>query len=147
MSAAKTIEAQRKTAVIHRGSAACKAKFQELLEEYSVPKCLFQVAEIEEAEIEEFGFNRAIGFFWIRQKTKTERKINKVGTVYFDVEVSGFIERCRMWKITGVKGKEMLVSLPLCEMLVGYPTADKVKCFSTAGVYRVRPIAYYQNTK
>lgn len=147
MSTAKTIETQRKTAVVHHGSTTCKEKFLEVLEEFSVPKCLFQVAEIEGAEIEEFGLNRATGFFWLRQKTKTERKITKVGTVYYDVEITGFIERRRMWKIAGVKGKEMLVSLPLCEMLVGYPTADKVKCFSTAGVCGVRSIANYQNDK
>lgn len=70
-----------------------------------------------------------------------------MGTIYFDVEVVGFIEQRRMWKLAGVKGKEMMVTLPLCEILVGYPSADKVKCLSTAGIYRVRLIVDFLNTK
>lgn len=141
MASSKTIETHSKGAEVFHGSAICKEKFQKALEEFVVPKCVLPVTEIEGAEIKEFGLNRSTGFFWLRQKRKTEIKLKKIGTIYYDVEIAGFIENKRIWKIAGVKGKEMLVSLPLCELLVGYPSAYKVKSFSTAGVYRVHNIA------
>lgn len=59
MATSKAIEAQSKTTEIHRGPAACKEKFLELLQNFSVSRCLFQMADIEAAELEEFGFNRS----------------------------------------------------------------------------------------
>ncbi|XP_057810314.1 uncharacterized protein LOC131024794 [Salvia miltiorrhiza] len=142
---AKQIEAQRENAEIHHGSAACRQKFLELLEEFSVPLCVFLMTEVEGAELVEFGFNRATGFFWLRQKAKTQRKMSKTSTLYYDVEVTGFIEERRLSQIVGVKGKELLVKLPICEIIVGYPTADKVKCVAAAGMSRVSPLTDYQN--
>ncbi|KAG6382897.1 hypothetical protein SASPL_157383 [Salvia splendens] len=86
----KEIEAQRKRAEIYHGSATCKQKFLELLDEFSVP-------------------------------------------------VSGGGER-HLSKLSGVKGKETVVTLPLCEIVVGFPTAGKVKFISAAGLHRVSSI-------
>lgn len=141
MATAKMIETHSKEAEIYHGEVICQEKLLKLLDEFSVPRNLFQA---EGAEIEEFGFNRPTGFVWWRQKTKTERKIKNIGTVYFDVEITGFIEQRHLAKITGVKGKELLFSLPIREVLVGVPSSYKVKFTSSSGISRVYPIAAFE---
>ncbi|KAL1560441.1 hypothetical protein AAHA92_10650 [Salvia divinorum] len=140
----KEIEAQRMTAEIYHGSATCKQKFQELLDEFAVPRCVFPVAEVESAEFEELGFNGATGFFWILQKAKTVRKMSKTSMIFYSVEVTGFIKERHLSKITGVKGKEGMFTLPILELIIDCPTAGKVKCVATAGLGRTSPLADYQ---
>ncbi|KAG6416677.1 hypothetical protein SASPL_124112 [Salvia splendens] len=123
----KEIEAQRKGAEIYHGSATCKQIFLELLDEFSIPRRVFLVAEVEAAEFEELGFNRATGFFWIRQKAKTEWKTSKTATFYYGEEVTGFIKERHLSKLGGVKGKDGMFSLPILEFIVDCPTAGKVK--------------------
>lgn len=140
------IEAEREGAEIYHGDATCEEKLHKVLEEFSVPRSLIHVGELEE-----FGFKRSTGFFWLKQKTKTERKIKSVGTVICDVEITGFIEQRHVAKVTGVKGKELFVALPVSDLFVGVPSSDKVKFKSTTGLWRVHPLKAFQlvdkNTK
>ncbi|KAL8460927.1 hypothetical protein ACS0TY_032430 [Phlomoides rotata] len=138
-SATLTIEAEREGAEIYHGDATCEEKLQKILEEFSVPRYLIYVAGLEE-----FGFKRSTGFFWLKQKSKTERKIKSVGTVTTDVEITGFIEKRHMSKITGVKGKELFIALPVSDMFVGVPSSDKVKVKSTTGLWRVHPLKAFE---
>ncbi|XP_057810315.1 uncharacterized protein LOC131024795 [Salvia miltiorrhiza] len=141
MATAKMIGSQSMGAEIYRG-ASCGEKLDKMLDEFSVPRCLFFGL----GEVEEFGFNRGTGFYWLKQKKKTERKVDKVGTSYFDTQLAGFIEPRRVSKIMGVKGKELFLSLPVAEMHVGVPTSDKVKFVSSTGIYRVHAIAAFEPT-
>lgn len=135
------IESWRKTAEIYHGAAMCREKVEKMLEEFSVPKCLFNNID----DLEEFGFSRGTGFYWLRRKSKTERKVDKVGaTAYYDKEITGFIQHRRITKMTGVKAKELFLTLPVSEMLVGVPSPDKVKFVGSAGIYRVHPIAAFE---
>ncbi|KAG6416734.1 hypothetical protein SASPL_124170 [Salvia splendens] len=97
----KEIEAQRKSAEIYRGSATCKQKFLELLDEFSVP-------------------------------------VSGGG-------VTDLLKERHVSKLSGVKGKETVVTLPLCEIVVGFPTAGKVKFISAAGLHRVSSISDVQS--
>ncbi|KAH6773531.1 hypothetical protein C2S51_011935 [Perilla frutescens var. frutescens] len=140
MATAKMSESERKAAEIYHGAAICREKLEKMLDEFSVPKCLFEKVD----DIEEFGLNRSTGFYWLRQKSKTERKVDKVGTAYYDTELSGFIQQRRITKVTGVKAKELFLTLTVSEILVGVPSNHTVKFVSTAGIYRVHPIAAFE---
>lgn len=139
MATAKMIETQSKAAEVYCGPI-CRERVDEMLDEFLVPRCVF----LGLGQIEEFGFNRSTGFYWLKQKTKTERKVDKVGTCYYDTQLSGFIEPRRLSKITGAKGKELFLTLTVSEILVGVPSSDKVKFISTTGIYRVHPVAAFQ---
>lgn len=142
MATLKLIETQRKAAEVYHGPVS-RERVDEMLEEFSVPKCLF--VGLKADQVEEFGFNRSTGFFWLKQKSKTERKLDKIRTTaYYDAHVSGFIEPRRLSKITGVKAKELFLTLTVTEILVGIPSTEKVKFVSNTGIYRVHPIAAFQ---
>ncbi|XP_042008888.1 uncharacterized protein LOC121757400 [Salvia splendens] len=141
MATANMIAIHSKVAEIHRGPI-CREKLNGMLDEFSIPRCLYLGIE----QIQEFGFNRTTGFYWIKQEKKTERKVDKVGTTYFDTQLTAFIAPRRVSKITGVKGKEIFLSLAVAEILVGVPESDKVKFVSTTGIYRVHSIATFEPT-
>ncbi|KAL1555854.1 hypothetical protein AAHA92_11545 [Salvia divinorum] len=141
MATAKMIATHSKGAEIYRGPISGE-KLNGMLDEFSIPRCLFFGIE----KIEEFGFNRSTGFYWLKQEKKTERKIDKVGTSYFDTQLAAFIAPRRVSKITGVKAKEIFLSLAVAEILVGVPESDKVKFVSTTGIYRVHPVAVFEPT-
>lgn len=142
MATAKLIETQSKGAEIYHGPISIE-KVDEMLEEFSVPKCLFLGLKAD--LVEEFGFNRSTGFYWLKQKSKTERKLDKIRTTaYYDTQVSGFIQPRRLSKITGVKAKELFLTLTVTEILVGIPSTDKVKFVSSTGIYRTLPIAAFE---
>ncbi|XP_073128665.1 uncharacterized protein [Henckelia pumila] len=132
------IEAERKLgAEIFHGEAVCKEKMGQILEEYSLPASILPLKELME-----LGFNRSNGFFWLKQKQKTEHKFKKIGdTILYDVEVTAFVEQRRMTKLTGVKTKARLIPMTICEMIVGSPSHDKVKIVTSSGLYRVHPIS------
>ncbi|KAL1560440.1 hypothetical protein AAHA92_10649 [Salvia divinorum] len=140
MATAKIIETHSNAAEIHRGPIS-REKLHEMLDEFSVPRCLFAGVE----QIEEFGFNRATGFYWVKQEKKTERKVDKVGMSYYDTQLTGFITPGRLSKITGVKAKEIILSLTVTDIVVGVPSTDKVKFVSSTGIYRVHPIAAFES--
>ncbi|KAG6419335.1 hypothetical protein SASPL_121553 [Salvia splendens] len=125
------IETQSNAAEIHCGPISGE-KLHEMLDEFSVPRCLFAGVE----RIKEFGFNRATGFYWVKQEKKTERKVDKVGT-----QLTGFITPGRLSKITGVKAKEIILTFTVTGIVVGVPSSDKAKFVSSTGIYGAHPIA------
>ncbi|XP_041995932.1 uncharacterized protein LOC121746074 [Salvia splendens] len=139
MATAMMIETQSNAAEIHRGPISGK-KLHEMLDEFSIPRCLFAGV----VRIEEFGFNRAAGFYWVKQEKKTERKVDKVGMTYYDTQLTSFITPGRLSKITGVKAKEIILTLTVTDIVVGVPSSDKVKFVTSTGIYRVHPIAAFE---
>lgn len=139
MATAKIIENHSKGAEISHGAVICKEKLLKLFEEFSVPKGLFRVDEIEEV-----GFNRSTGFFWLRQKKKTEHKFKSVGTLTYEAEITSFMEPRHMANITGLKGKNVFISAAVNDILVGVPSSDKIKFSSSVGLTRVQPISAFE---
>ncbi|KAI3466823.1 hypothetical protein Pfo_023486 [Paulownia fortunei] len=139
MATAKLIEVHRNGAEIYNGDI-CKVKNQKLLDEFSVPKGLFALDKIEE-----FGFNRTTGFLWLRMKKKKEHKFKSIGqTVIYNVEITGFIEKGHLSKLTGVKAKELLVPVVICDLLVGDPSPGMIKFTTPVGLSRSYPLSAFQ---
>lgn len=139
MATAKLIETHRIGAEIYHGDI-CRAKTLELLKQHSLPRGLLQVDEIEE-----FGFNRNSGFFWLKTKKKKEHKFKSIGqTVVYNVEITAFAEKGRLSKLTGVKGKELFVPVTIGDIVVGVPSADMIKIISPIGLGRSHPISAFE---
>lgn len=140
MATAKLIEAHRNGAEIYHGGNICKAKTLELLEQHSLPRGLLQLDEIEE-----FGYNRDAGFFWLKTTKKKEHTFKTIGqTVIYNVEIAAFIEKGHLSKVTGVKGKELLVPVTISDILVGVPTADMIRFTSPIGLGRSQPLSAFE---
>ncbi|KAF7066209.1 hypothetical protein CFC21_072229 [Triticum aestivum] len=82
-------------------------------------------------DIEEVGHNCESGFVWILHKKKKEHTFNKLNqAVSYDTEVTAFVEKGKMKKVTGVKIKDM----SLVEVYVDDSSADKVTIKADTGL-------------
>uniref|UniRef100_A0A0E0BKV6 Uncharacterized protein n=3 Tax=Oryza TaxID=4527 RepID=A0A0E0BKV6_9ORYZ len=120
--ASQIIETNRVGAEVINGDAASKKKSIELLQELNLPKGLFPLDDIEE-----FGYNRANGFMWILHRKKKEHTFKKIKqTVSYATEVTAFVEKGKLKKITGVKTKELMLWLSVVEVYVEESSAGKI---------------------
>ena len=101
-------ERYRNGAEIYNGDALCKKKSIELLVELILPNGLFPLEDIEE-----FGFNRNEGFIWLLQKKKKDHNFKKIKrAVSYAQQVTAFVEKDKMKKMTGVKTKSLCYGSP-----------------------------------
>jgi hypothetical protein len=121
--ASQDIESYRAGAEVIAGDAACRKKSVELLEEIGLPKGLLPMEDIQE-----FGYNRETGFMWlVQRKKKVEHTFKKIKqTVSYASEVTAFVEKGKLSKITGVKTKELMLWLSVVEVYVPEALLDKV---------------------
>ncbi|KAF7066208.1 hypothetical protein CFC21_072228 [Triticum aestivum] len=125
--ASQLVESHRAGAEVHKGNDICKKKTIELLEELDLPKGLFPMDDIEEV-----GHNCESGFVWMLQKKKNEHMFNKLNqTVSYDTEVTAFVEKGKMKKVTGVKVEDLY---SLVEVYVDESSADKVTIKTDTGL-------------
>ncbi|VAI33824.1 uncharacterized protein [Triticum aestivum] len=124
--ASQLVESHRAGAEVHKGNNICKQKTVELLEELGLPKGLFPMDDIEEV-----GHNCESGFVWMLQKKKNKHTFNKLNqTVSYDTEVTAFVEKGKMKKVTGVKIEEV----SLVDVYVDESSADKVTVKTDTGL-------------
>ena len=115
-------EKYRNGAEIYNGDALCKKKSIELLVELILPNGLFPLEDIEE-----FGFNRNEGFIWLLQKKKKDHNFKKIKrAVSYAQQVTAFVEKDKMKKMTGVKTKELMLWLSVVEMYIEDPSSGKI---------------------
>ncbi|KAF7066211.1 hypothetical protein CFC21_072231 [Triticum aestivum] len=125
--ASQLVESHRAGAEVHKGNDICKKKTIELLEELDLPKGLFPMDDIEEV-----GHNCESGFVWMLQKKKNKHMFNKLNqTVSYDTEVTAFVEKGKMKKVTGVKVEDLY---SLVEVYVDESSADKVTIKTDTGL-------------
>ncbi|KAF8772442.1 hypothetical protein HU200_005769 [Digitaria exilis] len=117
------IESHRSGAEVVTGDAICKKKSIDLLEELGLPKGLLPMEDIKE-----FGYNRATGFMWlVQKKNKIEHTFRKIKqTVSYAAEVTAFVQKGKLQKITGVKTKELMLWLSVVEVYVPEALPEKV---------------------
>ncbi|KAF0926093.1 hypothetical protein E2562_021807 [Oryza meyeriana var. granulata] len=119
---ASQVESHRAGAEVVNGDGVCRKKSIGLLEELGLPKGLLPLEDIEE-----FGYNRETGFMWLVQKKKIEHTFKKIKqTVSYAGEVTAFVEKGKLKKITGVKTKELLLWLSVVEVYVTEASPEKV---------------------
>ena len=121
--ASQAIDSHRAGAEVVTGDATRRKKSVELLEELGLPRGLLPMDDILE-----FGYNRESGFMWLVQgKKKVEHTFKKIKqTVSYAAEVTAFVEKGKLSKITGVKTKELMLWLSVVELYVPEATPEKV---------------------
>ncbi|XP_020584257.1 uncharacterized protein LOC110027250 [Phalaenopsis equestris] len=120
--ASQAIQSHREGAEVFKGDEICRKKSIELLEELCLPKGLFPLEDIEE-----FGYNRTSGFIWLIQKKKKDHVFKQIKrAVSYAPEVTAFVEKYKLKKMTGVKTKELLLWLSVVEVYLETPTSEKL---------------------
>ncbi|KVH88688.1 uncharacterized protein At5g01610-like [Cynara cardunculus var. scolymus] len=130
----------RACAEIITGDDICKEKTKSLLREYDLPDGLLPAEDIEE-----LGYVKDTGFMWVKQKKDIVHKFEKVSKqVSYATEVTGYLEKCKIKKLTGVKSKEVLIWISINEIFVENPTADKVTMKTPTGISKSFPKDAFQ---
>ncbi|WOL17401.1 hypothetical protein Cni_G26213 [Canna indica] len=138
--ASTTIDSHRKGAEVYHGESLCKKKSIELLGELGLPKGLFPLDDIQE-----FGYNREVGFIWLIQKKKNDHTFKKIKRqVSYAPEVTAFVGECKMKKMTGVKTKELMLWLSVVEMYVDTPSSEKITFKTGTGLSDSFPAAAFE---
>ncbi|KAH7660830.1 At5g01610-like protein [Dioscorea alata] len=138
--ASQMIQSYRSGAEICNVDALCKKKSIQLLEEIGFPNGLFPLDDIEE-----FGYNREVGFVWLIQKKKKDHTFKKIKrTVSFAPEVTAFVENGKMKKMTGVKTKELMLWLSIVEMYIEDPSLKKITFKTGTGLSDSFPVSAFE---
>ncbi|PKA60175.1 hypothetical protein AXF42_Ash021329 [Apostasia shenzhenica] len=138
--AAQTIENYRDGAEIVRGDELCKKKIIQLLEEFCLPKGLFPMEEMEE-----FGYNRETGFIWLIQKKKKDHVFKQIKrAVSYAPEVTAFVDKYKLKKMTGVKTRELLLWLSVVEVYFEKPASEKLTFKTGTGLSDSFPASAFE---
>lgn len=134
------IESHRENAEIYTDPVLCKQKSLELLKEINMPNGLLPLEDILEV-----GRHAETGFVWLKQKKAKEHKFKKIGRlVWYDTEVTAFVEDRRMKKLTGVKSKELLIWITISDISISDPERKKINFGTPAGLSRTFPVSAFE---
>ncbi|KAM7274028.1 hypothetical protein ACFE04_028692 [Oxalis oulophora] len=118
----------------YEGDEMGQQKSKELLEEINMPNGLLPLHDIIEC-----GYDRESGFVWLKQKKNVTHKFEKINRpVIYSTEVTAYVEQNKIKKLTGVKAKEMLMWVPINE-IVHDPASAKVTFKSVVGITKTFP--------
>lgn len=125
---------------IYHGDAICQEKSKFLLTEMGLPNGLLPLEDIIEC-----GYVKDTGFVWLIQRKEKKHKFEKVGKLsWYGTEVTAYIEKFKIKKLTGVKTKELLMWITLSEITVDDPPTGKITFKATSGLYRQFPVSAFE---
>ncbi|XP_062074680.1 uncharacterized protein LOC133778691 [Humulus lupulus] len=128
-------EDERAGAEIVYGHEECHRRSIELLEELGFPKGVLPLQDLEEC-----GRVKETGYVWMKQKAPYEHFFEKTNTrVSYAVEVTAYVEKFKMKKMTGVKSKQMFLWVPIVEMSIEDPAKKKIYFKTPMGIGKSFP--------
>jgi hypothetical protein len=123
-------EDERAGAEIVYGHEECHRHSIELLEELGFPKGVLPLKDLEEC-----GRVKETGFVWMKQKAPYEHFFVGSNTkVSYATEVTAYVEKFKMKKMTGIKSKQMFLWVPLSEMSIENPSRKKILFKTPMGI-------------
>ncbi|KAM7474323.1 hypothetical protein LguiB_021566 [Lonicera macranthoides] len=129
-----TDEIRASASEIYYGNDICEEKSKWLLKEMGLPSGLLPLKDMEEV-----GYVKETGFVWLKQKQKIQHTWVKLGReTRYSTEVTSFVEKHKIKKLTGVKTKEMMMWVSLSEISFDPPTG-KITFKTPAGLFRTFP--------
>ncbi|KAG1326149.1 hypothetical protein COCNU_01G000830 [Cocos nucifera] len=125
---------------VYYGDEICQEKSKFLLQELGLPRGLLPLKDIIEC-----GHVEETGFVWLKQKKKIEHCFEKIGRVVsYAPEITGYVEKFKIKKLTGVKAKELLMWVSLNEISVDDPPTGKLTCKALGGIFRTFPTSAFE---
>ncbi|GMY30633.1 hypothetical protein FCV25MIE_25875 [Fagus crenata] len=130
---------ERAGAEIVYGPEECYRQSIELLEEIGFPKGVLPLQDLEEC-----GRNRETGFVWMKQKAPYEHFFVGTNTrVSYAIEVTGYVEKFKMKKMTGIKSKQVFLWVPISEMSIDDPASKKIHFKTPMGIGKSFPLTAF----
>ncbi|KAI3421427.1 uncharacterized protein J3R85_012234 [Psidium guajava] len=139
MSTNKPAADERAGAEIVHGAEECYNHSIELLQELGFPKGVLPLQDLEEC-----GRVRETGFVWMKQKAPYEHFFANTGTrVSYAAEVTAYVEKSRMKRMTGIKSRQMFLWVPIAEMTLEQPAAGKITFKTPMGIGKSFPVTAF----
>ncbi|KAK7284435.1 hypothetical protein RJT34_19181 [Clitoria ternatea] len=140
MSLVTVTEEVKARSEVYHGDEMCQVKSKELLKEIALPNGLLPLKDMEEC-----GYDRESGFVWLKQKKNSTHKFEKIGKlVSYAPEVTAYVEKGKIKKLSGVKTKELLLWVTLSDIFVDDPPTGKITFKTPAGLFRTFPVSAFQ---
>ncbi|XAR70092.1 hypothetical protein NMG60_11026844 [Bertholletia excelsa] len=139
MASKQSMEDQRAGAEIVYGAEECSRHSLELLEELGFPKGVMPLKDLVEC-----GRVRETGFVWMKQRAPYEHFFEGTNTkVSYATEVTAYIEKFKMKKMTGVKSKQLMLWVPIVEMSIEDPASKKIYFKTPVGIGKSYPVTAF----
>ncbi|KAM0934410.1 hypothetical protein DsansV1_C32g0223751 [Dioscorea sansibarensis] len=130
----------RQGAEIVYGAEACHHHCMELLSELGFPRGVLPLKGLEEC-----GRIPETGFVWMKLKSPYEHFFKGTNTkVSYASEVTAYVEKKKMKKMTGVKSKQMLIWVPISEMSIDDPLGEKIHFKTPMGIGKSFPVSAFE---
>ncbi|KAM7272930.1 hypothetical protein ACFE04_027594 [Oxalis oulophora] len=131
---AQLIEELKAKAESYLGDELGRVKSKEFLAEVGLPNGLLPLHDIIEC-----GYERESGYVWLKQKEQITHKFEKIDReVIYETEVTAYVEQNKILKLEGVKAKELLVWVPVNE-IIHTPETSEITFKSYLGISRSFP--------
>lgn len=139
--ASKNSHDKRSGAEIVHGAEECFAHSLKLLTDLGFPSGVMPLKDLEEC-----GLVRETGFVWMKQKLPYDHFFKETNTlVRYDSEVTAYVEKGKMKKMTGVRSKQLLLWVPIAEMSIEEPGGDRIYFKTSVGIGRSFPVTAYMD--
>lgn len=130
---------ERAGAEIVYGAEECYRHSVELLQELGFPKGVLPLKDLEEC-----GRVRETGFVWMKQKAPYEHFFVGSNTrVSYAREVTVYVEKFKMKKMSGVKSKQVFLWVPITEMSIEDPASNKIHFKTPMGIGKSFPLTAF----
>ncbi|KAK4365551.1 hypothetical protein RND71_016909 [Anisodus tanguticus] len=130
---------ERAGAEIVCGAEECLGHSVELLKELGFPMGVLALKDLEEC-----GRVRETEFVWMKQKAPYEHYFVATKTlVSYGTEVTAYVEKGRMKKMTGVKSKQLFMWVPIVEMSIEDPAQNKINFKTPIGIGKSFPLTAF----
>ncbi|KAL5983417.1 hypothetical protein ACLOJK_017502 [Asimina triloba] len=134
-----TEEAKAK-AEVYYGDEIGREKSRFLLQEVGLPRGLLPLEDITEC-----GYIEETGYVWLKQKKKKEHVFQKINQrTSYATEITAYVEKGKIKKLTGVKVRELMLWLTLSEITVDDPPTGKLTCKTSTGLFRTFPTSAFE---
>ncbi|KAI5656255.1 hypothetical protein M9H77_25048 [Catharanthus roseus] len=142
MSSQNLVRDERAGAEIVYGAEECYKHSIELLEELGFPKGVLPLKDLIEC-----GRVKETGFVWMKQKGPYEHFFTGSNTlVSYATEVTAYVEKFKMKKMSGVKSKQLLLWVPIVEMSIDdVSSSNKIYFKTPMGIGRSFPVTAFMS--
>lgn len=124
--------------IVH-GPDAGYRRSMEILDELGMPRGVLPLKGL----IEEWGMVKETGFLWMKLKAPHQHYYAKAKIlVSYAPEVTAYVEKHKITKVTGIKTKQLLVWVPVAEMFIEDPASEKL-CVKAVGFTKSYPFSVF----
>ncbi|KAH8941169.1 hypothetical protein BDL97_14G023800 [Sphagnum fallax] len=134
---------RKEEARVEKGSESLEEAIK-LIEEFRLPGGLLPLENVVEC-----GYVKESGYVWITQKKAIQHTFKKISKqVSYGENITAYLEKGRLKKLTGVKAKELLLWVSIVDISLENPDAEptekeedaKIHFKSFAGIGKTFPL-------